>query len=295
MKNLPTELLRTFVTIVDNGGFTQAGLILGRSQPAISLQVKRLETLLETSIFDRSKDLQLTEEGQMLLGYSRKILGLNDAAVSRLLAPKVSGSVKLGIPNDFEVSFLPSTLSKFTQTYPDVTLEVSCDLSVNLQEEFKNGVYDLILVMEELEGAPSSDHLVEPLLWVASQSFIFNPAEPVPLILYPKGCVYRKHLTDTLNAADIPWRIVYCTPSLMGIFAAVESGLGISALGKRTVPATFPAYERYHDLPELGQVAVSFYYDKNELSEAAAQLLSYLRKALSSAPTPFSRSLMSSK
>jgi len=95
MKNLPMDLLRTFVTITDLGGFTQAGEVLGRSQPAISLQVKRLEEMLDTQLFNRGNGMVPTEEGRMLYGYARKILELNDAAVSRLTIPAVSGSVRL--------------------------------------------------------------------------------------------------------------------------------------------------------------------------------------------------------
>ena len=101
MKNIPTELLRTFVTIVNLGGFTQAGDVLGRSQPAISLQVKRLEELLNCRLFQRNNGLQVTEDGEILLDFAQRILDLNDTAVARLSKSQVSGQVRLGIPNDF--------------------------------------------------------------------------------------------------------------------------------------------------------------------------------------------------
>ena len=107
MKNIPTELLRTFTTIVDLGGFTLAGALLGRSQPAISLQVKRLEELLGITVFQRNNGLQVTEEGEVLLDFARRMLDINDSAVTRLAKSPISGQVRLGIPSDFEVSFLP--------------------------------------------------------------------------------------------------------------------------------------------------------------------------------------------
>jgi DNA-binding transcriptional LysR family regulator len=110
MKNIPTELLRTFTTIVDLGGFTLAGALLGRSQPAISLQVKRLEELLDITVFERNNGLKVTEEGEVLLGFARRMLDINDSAVTRLAKSRISGQVRLGIPNDFEVSFLPRLL-----------------------------------------------------------------------------------------------------------------------------------------------------------------------------------------
>ncbi len=106
MKNLPTDLLRTFVTVVDQGGFTHAGHLLGRSQPAISLQIKRLEELAQCQLMQREANLQLTEQGEILLGFARQIISLNDAALTRLTRNQVSGEVRLGIPSDFEVSFL---------------------------------------------------------------------------------------------------------------------------------------------------------------------------------------------
>jgi DNA-binding transcriptional LysR family regulator len=282
MKNLPMDLLRTFVTINDLGGFTQAGEVLGRSQPAVSLQVKRLEELLAVQLFNRHQGLRLTEEGQMLYGYARKILDLNDTAVSQLMTPAVSGSVRLGIPNDFEVSFLPMTLSKFSRAYPNVMLDVSSDLSVNLRRDYLRGAYDMVMSMDE---HPSSellpgDAIVEPLTWVSGPGFQLDPAEPVPLVLYPKGCVYRHHVTEALNQAGIAWRILYCTASLLGIQSAIEAGLGISALASNTVPGVLRADRVLGHLPPLGDVTIGFNYEVASLSAASARLLEYLRDGL---------------
>lgn len=282
MKNLPTDLLRTFVTITDLGGFTQAGEVLGRSQPAISLQVKRLEELIGVQLFNRAGAMKLTEEGQMLYNYARKILALNDAVVTRLTVPAISGSVRLGIPNDFEVSFLPTTLSKFTQAYPDVTLDVCTDLSVTLHEEFKRGVYDLVMLMDEYPNHrfEANDFVVEPLSWVSSPGFTLDPDRPVPLVLYPKGCIYRQHITQALNRANIPWRVLYSTPSLLGIQAAIDAGLGISALAINTAPHVLTRSDIDGQLPELGKVTIGFHYDASNLTPAAARLLDYLRRGL---------------
>ncbi|MEH6471683.1 MAG: LysR family transcriptional regulator, partial [Halopseudomonas sp.] len=201
MKNLPMDLLRTFVTINDLGGFTQAGDALGRSQPAISLQVKRLEDQLGELLFNRSEGMKPTEEGQVLYNYARKILELNDAVVSRMTVPAVSGAVTLGIPNDFEVSFLPITLSKFSKVYPDVTLDVRTDLSTNLYQDFKKGAYDLVMLMDEypVHHFRENDFIIESLAWISAPSFSFRDDQPLPLVLYPKGCIYRRNITDALN------------------------------------------------------------------------------------------------
>ncbi|WP_020682797.1 LysR substrate-binding domain-containing protein [Marinobacterium rhizophilum] len=282
MKNLPMDLLRTFVTINDLGGFTQAGEVLGRSQPAVSLQVKRLEELVSVQLFNRAQGLRLTEEGQMLYGYARKILDLNDTAVSRVMTPAVSGSVRLGIPNDFEVSFLPVLLSKFSRAYPNVMLDVSSDLSVHLRRDYLRGAFDLVMSMDEHPSSEilADDAIVEPLAWISGADFHLDPAEPVPLVLYPKGCVYRHHVTEALNQAGIAWRILYCTSSLLGIQSAIEAGLGISALANNTVPGMLKADKVLGHLPPLGDVTIGFNYDAANLSAAGKRLLEHLRQGL---------------
>ena len=282
MKNLPMDLLRTFTTINDLGGFTQAGELLGRSQPAISLQVKRLEELLDIQLFNRAGGLKLTEEGRMLYESARKILEMNDAVVSQLSTPSVSGTVRLGTPNDFEVSFLPVLLSKFSRAYPDVTLDVTSDVSINLREGYKKGSYDMVMSMDEFpeHGFADDDYIVETLSWIADPGFNLNRSQPVPLVLYPQGCIYRKHITDALNEAGIPWRVLYCSSSLLGIQSAIKAGLGISALVLNTIPEIFQAEQTYNNLPELGKVTIGFNYDQNSLSPAATLLLDFLRRGL---------------
>lgn len=282
MKNLPMDLLRTFTTINDLGGFTQAGDLLGRSQPAISLQVKRLEEMLDVKLFNRVGGLQLTEEGQILYNSARKILEMNDAVVSRLSTPSVSGTVRLGTPNDFEVSFLPVLLSKFSRAYPDVTLDVSTDVSINLRDGYKKGAYDMVMSMDEHQGHEfeEGDYIVEELSWIADSDFVLNTEQPIPLVLYPQGCIYRKHITDALNQTNIPWRVLYCSSSLLGIQSAIKAGLGISALGTSTIPDTLRAGNTCQELPDLGRVTIGFNYDRHNLSPAAALLLDFLRNGL---------------
>ncbi|OMH29051.1 LysR substrate-binding domain-containing protein [Motiliproteus sp. MSK22-1] len=282
MKNLPMDLLRTFVTISDLGGFTHAGELLGRSQPAISLQVKRLEEMLDVQLFNRSSGLQLTEEGQLLYNFARKILEMNDTLVSRLTSPAISGSVRLGIPNDFEVSFVPVMLSKFIRSYPNITLDVSSDLSINLRQDFKKGSYDLVMSMDEYpeHTFAEGDFIVERLSWVTGPSFSLHKDQTVPLVVYPKGCIYRQHIIEALNNASIPWRVLYCSSSLLGIQSTIEAGLGISALAHNAVPKALLQHESYQELPELGNVTIGFNYDDNNLAPAVELLLEHLRRGL---------------
>ena len=148
MKNLPTDLLRTFVTVAEIQGFTHAGEKLGRSQPAISLQVKRLEKLLDRTLLARNgNQIELTESGQQLFRYAKQILALNDEAIDQFNQTSVSGNIRFGIPSEFATTLLPKILGRFTQAYPNVTLEVTSDLSKHLLTRANR--YDLILALHD--------------------------------------------------------------------------------------------------------------------------------------------------
>ncbi|MEE4217642.1 MAG: LysR family transcriptional regulator, partial [Xanthomonadales bacterium] len=149
MRNLPIECLRSFVTVSEVQGFTQAGQLLGRSQPAISLQIKKLEDLIGSQVFVRGgHQLDLTPTGLRMLDYSRQILALNDEALAELSAPTISGRIRCGIPSEFATILLPRVLGRFSHSYPAVTLEIHCDLSMNLVADQLNP-YDLILALRD--------------------------------------------------------------------------------------------------------------------------------------------------
>jgi len=289
MKNIPTDLLRTFTTIVDVGGFTQAGELLGRSQPAISLQVKRLEEMLDVQLFHRTGGLKLSEKGHILYNSACKILDINDAVVARLSTPKVSGTVRLGTPNDFEVSFLPILLSKFSRAYPDVSLHVVSDVSIKLRSAYQKGALDLLMSVDDYPNHQfaDDDFIIERLSWVLDPAFSLNRNLPIPLVLYPEGCIYRKRVTTALNKADIAWRVPYCSSSLSGLQSAIKAGLGISALVANTIPDILQTGDD-EQLPELGLVTIGFNY--NELSPASTLLLDYLRKGLKQSQSQHSAS-----
>ena len=279
MKNIPTELLRTFTTIVDLGGFTLAGALLGRSQPAISLQVKRLEDLLGIRVFQRNNGLQVTEEGDVLLGFARRMLDINDSAVTRLAKSLISGQVRLGIPNDFEVSFLPRLLSQFGQAHPEVSLEVNCDLSVTLLKDFQQGHYDLVLATDSLEETlqpNTEDEFHETIVWVTNGHFDWSDQQPIPLVVYPIGCRYRQQIISKLNAAGI----AYSSSSLLGIQAAIEAGLGISALAQSTVPQGLNSHLKIENSPQLGHVKLVFKHDLGNQTDATKRLYEYLYTGL---------------
>ncbi|MGR2740978.1 LysR family transcriptional regulator [Billgrantia sp. Q4P2] len=289
MKNIPTDLLRTFVTIRDLGGFTSAGEFLGRSQPAISLQIKKLESLLDTKIFLRGTSLDLTEDGEYLYQAAKQILEINDRVITKLTGENVSGRVRLGIPNDFELAFLPKALRNLARTYPNIAVEVDCDISKVIFQRYQKRLYDVCLVMEperKDENRDIRDYRIDQLAWVMSHGNLTD-SEFLPLVTYPQGCIYRAMLEGSLERANKPYRIAYTSPSLLGIMSAVEEGLGLTAMALSVVPPHLSKMIETERLPSLGSVSIGLYYRERELSVATRHVLDFLRAGLANlAPPP---------
>ena len=255
LRNLDIDLLRCFVTIADLGSFTRAGERLGRTQSAISLQLKRLEEQLGRTLFLRSPRSQI--------GPARQILRLHDATVAEMFEPDITGSVRIGVPEDFATAHLPAVLAAFTGAHPLVELEVTCDLTLNLLERFHAGHFDLVLVKRQPTQERQDGVRVwrEPLVWVARDRQSVADFARVPLVASPEPCVYRKRATQALDAIGRNWRIAYTSTSLAGSLSAVRAGLGITVLPLGMMPASLVAVGEDAGLPPL-------YDTENALIEA---------------------------
>jgi DNA-binding transcriptional LysR family regulator len=283
MITIPTELLQALVAVADAGGVTRAAEALGRTQPAVSLQIKRLEEAVGQNLFDRSnRAFGLTSAGETLTGYARRILLLHDEAVARMMRPEPAGAVRVGLPNDFAVTFLPGILGSFAAEFPDVSLEVGCALSHSLLAALSGGDWDMVVAMTGGEGHPAAARIWnERLVWCGMAGAGVDDGGPVPLIAYPEGCTYRKRMIDALERAGRGWRVVYTSPSLAGLTAAVQAGLGVTALSERTAPA-----ELIRDatgLPRPADVSVGLYVGEG-LSDAAVRLVNFMIAALEQYP-----------
>ncbi|MDP1521437.1 LysR substrate-binding domain-containing protein [Porticoccus litoralis] len=282
MKNLPTDLLRAFVTVVELGGFTPAADWLGRSQPAVSLQIKRLEQLVGQTLLIRSgQQLELSRAGQQLFRYARQILALNDEAVAQFSKTAVSGKIHFGIPSEFATTLLPKIVGRFAQAYPNVTLEVTCALSKQLLSETERRRYDLILALHD-DPAMAGHNLVkeDELVWVTGADHDAHLQSPLPLIAAPEGCIYRKRGIQRLQESLRDWRIVYTIPDLTGIQAAIEEGLGVTVLARSTVPENLRVLKPTEKLPRLGRVGISLIEQSPEPGEAIARLMDFVKASL---------------
>lgn len=284
MKNLPTDLLRTFATIAELGGFTPAGEALGRSQPAISLQVKRLEAIVGQQLIHRgSGPLQLSPSGDSLLGYARQILALNDLALAQLTDSPVSGKIRFGIPSEFASSLMPKILGRFSKAYPNISLEITCALSRQLLADKQRQRYDLILALHnDPRDTLNELVMVDELVWVGGQSTLLQSGRALPLVVAPEGCIYRQRGLERLRQIGRKWQISYTNPDLNGIQTAIQQGLGITVLAKSTIPESLFALASSAELPELGQIGISLIEPENTGSHAVDRLSEFVRSSLQS-------------
>ena len=282
MKNIPTDLLRTFVSIADLGGFTPAGELLGRSQPAISLQIKRLESLVAKPLLRRgTSPVELTAAGDILLAYARQILALNDSALAQLSDSPVSGKIRFGIPSEFASSLMPKILGSFSNAYPNISLEITCALSRQLLADNQRRRYDLILALhDDPHDTLNELILVDELVWVGGKTAIVTSHTTLPLVLAPEGCIYRKRGLERLRQIDRKWQIGYTNPDLSGIQTAIEQGLGITVLAKSTIPSSLHALAVGSDLPELGHIGVSLLEPDSAGNPAVDRLSEFVRNSL---------------
>ena len=236
---LDLELLRSFVSVVEAGGFTRAGERVHRTQSTVSQQIKRLEDDLGQQLLDRSgKDVLPTEAGERLLSYARRLLALAEEARDVVGRPSTEGAVRLGIPEDFALYRLPRLLGSFSRARPGLRLDVRADQSLNLKRDLERGDLDLVLLKREAGGPDAIAVWPERVYWVNSKNHPCNAkADSLPLIFFPGGCLYRTRAIHAIEATGRRWHMAYSSSNLAGIQAAVAAGLGLSILSEISIQA----------------------------------------------------------
>ena len=282
MKNLPIDVLRSFVTITELGGYTHAAELLGRSQPAISLQMKRLEALVESPVFIRNgHQLKLSKTGSILFDSAKKILSINDDLISKLTKSEVSGRIRLGLPSEFAIALLPKIIGRFSKTYPSVTLEVTSAMSKILLADENKDNFDLILTLDETTENKGADQIkIDELVWVSSSGHDAHNRAILPLILSPEPCIYRSRTLVALNEINREYQIVYTSQDLSGIESAIQVGLGITVLAKSTVPASLKIIKPSESLPRLGKIGIKLISRKGKNNGATNRLSEYINSSL---------------
>ncbi|WP_066471933.1 LysR substrate-binding domain-containing protein [Bosea sp. WAO] len=281
---IDTELLKTFVTIVETQSFTRTGDRLHRTQPAISMQIRRLEEALGKEVFDRTRrQVQLTREGEVLLHYARRILSLSDEAMSRIGQAGLAGVVRIGTSDDYANILLPEILRRFAQAHAEIQVDIVCDNGVAIERRLKDGLIDLALVA--CRGMVTEEELIrtEELVWIAATPSQAK-SRPLPLAVFPEGCVCRTTMMDALDAAGRDWRVGFSSDNIGAIHVAVRSGMGISAVERSLVPAGVRILDQAEGLPRLASVHLCLKLNRNSASPVLDALADEIRVGLSPAP-----------
>lgn len=280
--DLPTDVLRTFVTAADSGSYTDAAAIVHRTQSAVSMQIKRLEELLGRCLFIRNgRKMILTPEGQNLLVYARRILQIHDEAVSVMKQPEITGRVRLGAPDDYAEPLLPILLSRFAKTHPLVQVEVTCQPAANMLQLFDSGQLDLLIYSNSDVPKRGETICRDQLVWITSSKHLVHELDTVPLAVYNCGCIYRELAIKSLQGANKNYRIAYSSQNTTGIISAVRSGLAITVSGKSTIPNDVRVLSQSDGFPDLPSIVITLIKSKNLISQAADVLANYVTESFS--------------
>ncbi|WP_017940085.1 LysR family transcriptional regulator [Zestomonas thermotolerans] len=278
MANYPSidsELLRTFVAIADYGGFTRAADALNRTQSAVSMQMKRLEEdVLQRPLFERDgRQVRLTAEGQVLLGYARRILKLHGEVLNTLRQPHMVGSVRIGTPDDYVMRFLPGILSRFAQSFPLIQVEVHCEPSSQLLQR-----HDLDLTIVTREPGKEIGQLLrqEHIVWAEAQGFSPHEQEPLPLAMFNTECFCRDWACNALDAMERDYRIAYTSPSLSAIMAVVSAGLAVTAQLQSLIPPDMRIIGQAEGLPPMPMASIVLLRNPRSQSEVTETLAEHI-------------------
>ncbi len=285
--NFDLDVLRSFALGMELGSFAKAADRLGRSTSAVSAQLKKLGEQAGTPIFRKSgRALALTEAGETMLAYARRLLELNDEAAAALHSVELEGWVRLGLQEDFAEILLPEVLGRFMRAHPKVRVEARVARNAELIERVVSGRLDLALAWS---GAAATAHCEEvaktPMCWIGSASLRgdWRPprGEPLPLAALEAPCLLRSAAIDALDRAGIAWRLAFVTPSLGGLWAAAASGLGVTVRTPLGLPERVRALgDGEGGLPPLPTLGLVLHRAEAEPGPAVARLASIIVQAL---------------
>ncbi len=228
---LDLDQLQTFITISDMGSFTKAADEVHRTQSAVSMQMRRLEERIGKPLFEKDGRMnKLTEEGERLLSYARRMMHLNRETLAAFDDRALEGTIRIGTPDDYADRFLPEIMARFARSNPRVELTVICEPTPGLVEHIKRGNLDLALVTHNDARGQSEVVRREPLLWVTSANHATHEQNVLPMAFGRPNCIWRRAACDVLDHMNRDYRVLFSSFSATVITAAVLSGLAVSVL-----------------------------------------------------------------
>src|SRR5262245_47514480 len=282
LPNLDIDILRSFIAIADTGSFTRAANAVGRTQSAVSMQIRRLEDMTGRALFVRDgRQNHLTAAGERMLEYARRIVRLNNEAVAMFHQPDVAGLVRLGTPEDYADRFLPEILAGFAQSHPLVQVDVDCASSVHLAERTRKGELDLALLTISANVHVDVIVRTERLVWVTSARHMVHQREVLPIALAHHGCSWRATVLDIIENLGRPYRVAYSAANSGALTAAVTSGLAVGAIPEICVRPGMRLLTPEEGFPDLGTFDIGLVRTPVAGSGAVDALAQHITKSLS--------------
>ncbi|MBW0169870.1 MAG: LysR family transcriptional regulator [Hydrogenophaga sp.] len=271
--DLQLDWLRAFVAVVDGGSLSAAAPMLHRSQPAVSMQIRKLEDAVGRAVLLRGpRHLALTPTGTELLGYARRMLALHHETLEALHGPVLSGRVRLGVPDDYAGSYLTPVLRSYANRHAGVEIELHCEQSTSLIPKVQRGEIDVALISRD-KATRGTLLFQEPLVWVGSPQFEVWRRDPLPIAVYEATSLARRAVIAALSAQRRAYRVVYNSSSLAGQLAAVESGLALAVLTRCSAPAHLSVLGERQGLPALEAMDVALYRSQASRHQPAVDAL----------------------
>ena len=276
-QTIDLTLLRTFVVVIETGRITNAANRLNISQPAASQQLHRLEDILGKAVFEpHSRDKKLTDAGELLFGYAKEMLRLNDQVFARFQSPTVPCRIRLGTPDLYASFFLPGILAEFNKIYPTVQIDLKCALSHKLVDAFIKNELDLVFATQ-MPGKIKGEFVrTEPLFFVTANGSSAQHKDPLPLALLPKGNLYRDHAIKALEKQGRPWYVACESESISGLLTSVRAGFAVTVLTQPAVETDLRICSRSDGVPNLPAVDLVLYSNKNKSNASCNRLSEFL-------------------
>ncbi|MCX7288602.1 MAG: LysR family transcriptional regulator [Rhodobacterales bacterium] len=278
-RNLDLTALRSFVTVADVGGVTRAAGYLNLTQSAVSMQIKRLEESLGQQLFLRAaRKLALSPEGEQLLSYGRRMLTLNDEALSRFATTACDGEIRLGVPHDVVYPAIPGVLKRMASAYPCLRINLVSSFTTLMKQDFGRGLFDVILTTEETPDPGAEVLGARPLVWVGTPDG--NAWQRRPLRLgFKDTCIFRPRAQAALDDAGIPWELATGGESEQAVEATVAADLAVTARVAGSIPDGTVVITGDNQLPALGEMKLALYLADRRKDEAVDTLMAELRAA----------------
>lgn len=274
---LDPTLLQALVAVADHRSFTRAATTLNRTQSALSTQIKRLEDRVGQRLLERTTTrVALSPAGESLLGYARRILSLNEEALQRLSDHDVQGSVRLGVMEDYGTLVLPSLLLSFAAAYPGIQIEMESGLTSRMVERVGKD-FDIVIAMHA-HGETSGTLLGrEKAVWAGSAHHGCRALDPLPVALYPQGCLFRKWALEALDRSGRAWRLAFVSHSLAAVESVAAKGLAVTVVKASTLPTSLSMLGPAEGLPKLPRADIRMHTAK-PLSPAASMLAAHVQQ-----------------